>query len=504
MSTDVEALSDLFKRHPNVDRQVHLRCVQATISQLELDTSLALKVSELIQQQDIFSVEEKKELQTSVDSRLAIFTQDPTKIRRAQQNYSLMHLWLTEPTWQGLMTGTFSVQTDVLFKHLYSLGLRLPSEGSFAAMTGLIAYYQPGGAEKTGFQLHTMLETVKASWKSFQKKMKQDKQAPVHLLLLPEATEDLPETLRLSAFAHHPRVGPKTSGNELETFIGKIPLRKSNMAVNKNSSFEQSHGASGTADGSLLMNWMQWMTRQLMHAGAPASAQQEPNIQIDFCKKSSFESVSSTSMTPHAALPDFTSASSSNPRPGTLTQGTVETGNPSQPSGSMPGGLANPDPGLLALKDRDQVGVPKGVKHEDVAKPDLSKPADEPTDKTVPVEMARKLVGIMAEKKKSKGDTNMKRPAGQKTKCMKKPVAKISGNSSSSKSLGVKKKEQKQGSKEKSELKNDRKNMMSRAWHRKRDEIFAKTGDDERAKELAAAASRAAGAAWDKANNKRK
>ena len=115
MSTDVEALSDLFKRHPNVDRQVHLRCVQATISQLELDTSLALKVSELIQQQDIFSVEEKKELQTSVDSRLAIFTQDPTKIRRAQQNYSLMHLWLTEPTWQGLMTGTFSVQTDVLF-----------------------------------------------------------------------------------------------------------------------------------------------------------------------------------------------------------------------------------------------------------------------------------------------------------------------------------------------------------------------------------------------------
>lgn len=505
MSTDVEALSDLFKRHPNVDRQVYLRCVQTTISQLELDTSLALKVSELIQQQDVFSVEEKKELQASVDSRLAIFTQDPTKIRRAQQNYSQMHLWLTEPTWQGLMTGTFSVQSDVLFKHLYLLGLRLPSESSFAAMTGLIAYYQPGGAEKTGFQLHTMLETVKGSWKSFQKKMKQEKQPPVHLLMLPSSMDELPESLRLSAFAHHPCVGPKTTGNDLETFIGKIPLRKSNMAVARSSSFDQSNGTPAIADGNngLVLQLVQWMTRQLMTGGAPA-AQQQPNLEIQFRKKASWESSTTTSMTPPAALTNFASASSSNTGPGILTHSTVATGNPSQPSGAMPAGLANTDPGLLALEDGGQAEAPKNVKHEDVTKPDLSKPAEKPNDETTPMDMAKKLVGIMADKKKGNSGSLMKRPAGQKKQCMKKPVAKTSGKSSSSKSVGAKPKENKQGSKVKKELEKDRKNTMSRAWHKKRDEIFAKTGDDEKAKKLAAAASMAAGAAWDKANNKRK
>lgn len=337
--------------------------------------------------------------------------------------------------------------------------------------------------------------------------MKQEKQPPVHLLLLPSSMNELPESLRLSAFAHHPCVGPKTTGNDLETFIGKIPLRRSNMAVARTNSFDQSNGPPAVADqnNGLMLQLMQWMTRQLMTVGAPA-AQQQPDLQIDFRKKASWESSTTSCFTPTppAALTDVTSASSSNTAPGTLTHSTVATGKPSQPSGAAPAGLANPDPGLLALKDKDQVDVPKDVQHEDVAKAALSKPAEEPMDETAPMDMARKLVNIMDKKKKAKGDSLMKRPAGQQKPCMKKPVAKTSGKSSSSKSFGAKAKDDKPGSKVKKVLKKDKKNTMSRAWHSKRDEIFAKTGDDERAKKLASEASRAAGAAWDKANNKRK
>ena len=64
-------------------------------------------------------------------------------------------------------------------------------------------------------------------------------------------------------FAHHPCVGPKTTGNDLETFIGKIPLRKSNMAVARSSSFDQSNGTPAIADGNngLVLQLVQWMTR---------------------------------------------------------------------------------------------------------------------------------------------------------------------------------------------------------------------------------------------------
>ena len=80
----------------------------------------------------------------------------------------------------------------------------------------------------------------------------------------------------------------------------------------------------------------------------------------------------------------------------------------------MPAGLANTDPGLLALEDGGQAEAPKDVKHEDVTKPDLSKPAEKPNDETTPMDMAKKLVGIMADKKKGNSGSLMKRPAGQK------------------------------------------------------------------------------------------
>lgn len=149
MATSVEALGDLFSKHADVDRQVHLRVVVATINELHLDSAAALRVSQLIEQQSCFSAEEKKELQKTVEERLQSITKEPGKIRRAQQNYSQLYLWLTEPTWEAIMSGIFTKQTEALFLHLHLLGLQLPSEDTFATMTGIIAIFQPGGQDRT-------------------------------------------------------------------------------------------------------------------------------------------------------------------------------------------------------------------------------------------------------------------------------------------------------------------------------------------------------------------
>ena len=159
---DVEALSDLFKRHP--------KCGSPSLFEMCSNHNQPAGIGHQPSTESVWTHPTTRCLQCWREERTAgkcgfsLGHLHPKTLRRSDvlsKNYSQMHLWLTEPTWQGLMTGTFSVQSDVLFKHLHLLGLRLPSESSFAAMTGLIAYYQPGGAEKTGFQLHTMLETVK-------------------------------------------------------------------------------------------------------------------------------------------------------------------------------------------------------------------------------------------------------------------------------------------------------------------------------------------------------
>lgn len=79
--------------------------------------------------------------------------------------------------------------------------------------------------------------------------------------------------------------------------------------------------------------------------------------------------------------------------------------------------------------------------------------------------------------------------------CLKKPAK--------AKAQSVKKDIPKPGSTKK-DVKLDRKNVASRAWHRKRDEVFAKTGDDEKAKHLASIASQKARQEWDRKHGKDK
>lgn len=408
MATSVEALGDLFGKHADVDRQVHLRVVVATINELDLDTAAALRVSQLIEQQPCFSAEEKQELQKAVEERVQSITKEPGKIRRSQQNYSQLYLWLTEPTWEAIMSGIFTKQTEALFLHLHLLGLRLPSENTFATMTGTIAIFQPGGQEKTGFQLHTMLETVKSSWKSFQNKRKKElnNSSSVHLLVLPSTMAELPEELRSAAFSIHPRVEqPKTNGNDLETLIAKIPRRKSNLAVaGQGGSPQSSSAGTENAKDALMLQMMQWFTRQMVHPNVSAVGQ-VPNITY-LPRNVSNESLGQSSQSPttspaacgvqRLAVADFAAG-----QVASVSQQAMGQSNQASSSAAIP----KADPGLLCLEDsteprsNEQNSVQAtGVDAKDIGNRQGGMDS-KPIDKS-PMEVANSLMDKMEGKKK--------------------------------------------------------------------------------------------------------
>ena len=88
--------------------------------------------------------------------------------RRKQQNYSSLRRYLTAPIWDGLKQSSREKAAIVLFQHCWLLGLRCPSEGTFALLGNLLQMTKPEGAGLlTAFEFYQFINGLKKQWKSF-------------------------------------------------------------------------------------------------------------------------------------------------------------------------------------------------------------------------------------------------------------------------------------------------------------------------------------------------
>ena len=96
----------------------------------------------------------------------------PAPARRNLQDYSNMLHCLTPSLWDLLRSSQpMQVRADKLFEHVYKLGLRAPSEGTFAIMTILVNLDNEQGL----FAVHSSYKAVKTIWRSMcQKKARFD------------------------------------------------------------------------------------------------------------------------------------------------------------------------------------------------------------------------------------------------------------------------------------------------------------------------------------------
>lgn len=121
----------------------------------------------------------------------------PHRHRRANQDYSACNLFLPAEMWLKLGSDRSERnKAEELAEFLFShLGLRLPTEPTYATMTALVC----SSTSPSRFELHSALQVVKSSWRSLSARMlkisKEDKKAEL-LHSLPARWEDLPERLR--------------------------------------------------------------------------------------------------------------------------------------------------------------------------------------------------------------------------------------------------------------------------------------------------------------------
>ena len=117
--------------------------------------------------------------------------------RRPNQDYCACNSFLPAEMWRKLGSDRSErTKAEELAEFLFShLGLRLPTEPTYATMTALVC----SSASPSRFELHSALQTVKSSWRSLSNRMlkisKEDKKAEL-LQCLPARWEDLPERLR--------------------------------------------------------------------------------------------------------------------------------------------------------------------------------------------------------------------------------------------------------------------------------------------------------------------
>ena len=154
--------------------------------------------------------------------------------RRANQDYSTCNLFLPAEMWLKLGSDRSQrSKAEELAEFLFShLGLRLPTEPTYATMTALVC----SGASPSRFELHSALQIVKSSWRSLSNRMlkisKEDKKAEL-LQSLPARWEDLPDRLR-SLWGDVRPAGCQeapVSESAILRLAAKVPLRETDGAI---------------------------------------------------------------------------------------------------------------------------------------------------------------------------------------------------------------------------------------------------------------------------------
>ena len=128
--------------------------------------------------------------------------------RRKQQNYASLHHYLTATIWDGLRQSSREKAAIVLFQHCWLLGLRCPTEGTFALLGNLLQMTKPEGAQSlTAFEFYQFISGLKKQWRSFKALNRATDQIDgEYMTTLPGEPRELSAEYYLLAFAHEPLV----------------------------------------------------------------------------------------------------------------------------------------------------------------------------------------------------------------------------------------------------------------------------------------------------------
>lgn len=101
--------------------------------------------------------------------------------RRKNQDYTNCLAFLPEQVWSRILKAPVDrLRADEVAHFLFTvLQLRLPSEGTYAAITGVLASLEPSC---TSFDLRTKLQIVKTAWTSMKTRLGKTHADPPQLL----------------------------------------------------------------------------------------------------------------------------------------------------------------------------------------------------------------------------------------------------------------------------------------------------------------------------------
>eukprot|EP00435_Cladocopium_sp_Y103_P052140 s2845_g16.t1 len=478
--TQIEALVSLLEVKEHVDKEVHMKCVITALSTACLDADTALKISAVIEQQNTFTAEDKARLQKAVGDQVREVGAVKKGGRKPYQDYTKVENFLTDEIWDGLMSYPYGRSSSMLLEHAWNLGLRNPSEPTYASLTALLCLFGP---PKTGFALSQTYETTKLAWTSFAKKQRKAKDTlSLHLPKLP-LPDDLPDVLKASAFGRKPRVESRVKDSSLAELEQKIVMRKSHLLSPKNpmaqvALCEQGFGQQHVADP-MSSNWSPAAVNRLVDSLTRLVEKQHgvssvlPITYLQVGQRSAGGTVSPPSSS-RLALPPAEA-----------------------PLPEMKQHVS--DPGLAKLLQPVEESQKSPVEAPTLSTPTVPRSSSElreveelEKEKPDAVDQAQALVEALDNRLRTsagKGQPKgLKRPAAAKakpqSKALKKPAASSCSRAVKSiekkpaRKVGKEKKSKSKGTK-KRELKMTKNCVHSRTWHNVRNKIFAKTGDDD-------------------------
>ena len=114
--------------------------------------------------------------------------------RRKAQNYCSLPHYLTDEQWSSFSKQTKEKTEAQLLCHLWELGLRCPTESTYAVVFNLLQLTCPNdGREKTSFQKYEALQALKRTWKKYKTVRRHDDfKYHEYVETLPSSVQDLP------------------------------------------------------------------------------------------------------------------------------------------------------------------------------------------------------------------------------------------------------------------------------------------------------------------------
>lgn len=129
--------------------------------------------------------------------------------RRKSQNFTALPDYFTDPLWDLFHSSAYEKSQVALFRHAWLLGLRCPSEATYAVIYNVLNLVRPTSSTRSvsSFERYQKIGEVKKAWRKFKQVMKpQDMNYMEYLELLPQHPGDLPDEYQEAAFADAPAV----------------------------------------------------------------------------------------------------------------------------------------------------------------------------------------------------------------------------------------------------------------------------------------------------------